>query len=224
MWNLPLAWLAALSWALSQAITHQKRIYSHSCLKDWLRNHNRAGSSGGVMQRQNQNQGQKSIFPRKQTPGAGTNGSTQHSRWEQEQGRITRPWLPPEMPLMLHWAHLGIPGVGTVLCQAFAGQWSCGGFENPRQPKCFFWDTVKAWRGNLYWWAIKEIPFVLLYGHGATHTSHWPSGPGPGYGPASVNLALDFQLEKALGTEGAKFLSKQNSSSACISFGITEDF
>lgn len=32
--------------------------------------------------------------------------------------------------------------------------------------------------------------------------------------PASANLALDVQLEKALGTEGAKFLSKENSSSA----------
>lgn len=40
----------------------------------------------------------------------------------------------------------------------------------------------------------------------------------------SANLALDVQLEKALGTEGAKFLSKQNSSSACISFGTIGNF
>lgn len=34
-------------------------------------------------------------------------------------------------------------------------------------------------------------------------------------GPASANLAFqDVQLEKALGTEGAEFLSKENSSSA----------
>lgn len=73
----------------------------------------------------------------------------------------SRPWLPPEMPLTLHRLH---PGVGPVLHQPPAGEQMCGGCENPRQPKCFFQDTVKAWRGNLYWWAVREIPFgfVLL--------------------------------------------------------------
>lgn len=99
----------------------------------------------------------------------------------------------------------------------------CGGCENPRQPKCFFWDTVKAWRGNLYWWAIREIPFgfVLLQGHGAY--LHFPLAQ-QARPRHSANLALDVQLEKALGTEDAKFLSKQNSSSACISFGTIGNF
>lgn len=175
------------------------------------------------MQRQNQNQGQKSIFPRQQTPGAGTNGSAQHSGWEQEQGRITGPWLPPEMPPTLHWVHLGIPGVGTVLRQAPAGEKTCGGCENPRQPKCFFWDTVKAWRGNLLLVGCQGDSLWVFATVGSWCYLHFPLAQ-QARPRHSANLALDVQLEKALGTEGAKFLSKQNSSSACISFGTIGNF
>lgn len=146
------------------------------------------------MQRQNQNQGQKSIFPRQQTPGAGTNGSAQHSRREQEQGRMTRLWLPPEMPLTLHWVHLGIPGVGTVLCQAPVGQRTSGGCQNPKQPKCFFWDTVKAWRGSLYWWVgcqgdslwvcatVESWCYLHFPLAQQARPRHWPCISKPGFG------------------------------------------
>lgn len=57
------------------------------------------------------------------------------------------PWHCTELPWHPWCRHCGRPG----------------GCQNPN-PKCFFQDTVKAWRGNLCWWAVREIPFgfVLL--------------------------------------------------------------
>lgn len=80
-----------------------------------------------------------------------------------------------------------------------------GGCQNPN-PKCFFQDTVKAWRGISAGGLSGRFPLGLCY---CKVIVPLPTGP------ASANLAFqDVQLEKALGTEGAEFLSKENSSSA----------
>lgn len=134
---------------------------------------------GGVMQRQNQNQVQKSIFLRQKSTRAGRNGSAQHSGWEQRQGSITGPLLLTETPLTWWCIEFISASLAWALCCAKPVQdrsspravltYSCyqesQAAENSNQPNPFFWATVKAWRGNLYWrCAVREIPFgfVLL--------------------------------------------------------------
>lgn len=102
-------------------------------------------AGGGVMQRQNQNLVQKSIFLRQKTTGAGTNGSAQCSEWEQRQGGITGP-----LPLIC-WC---IEFISASLCCAKPLQDSGSlravlayqqpqAAENSSQINCFFWVPVK---------------------------------------------------------------------------------
>lgn len=124
-------------------------------------------AAGEVMQRQNQNQVQKGIFPRQKAQEHMGVPSAAGGNW----GRIAGPSLLTETP-PTQWGIQFICGVGTGLCWAWAGQQkskSCANLpgipaQNASQPNCFFWASVKAWMGNLYWCAVSEIPFgfVLL--------------------------------------------------------------